>query len=131
MALSAKVFALTVLVWLHGFFDCDSVVAQRTFQNIHRIFVVLLDGEDFFSGIIFICGGLKFDICADGYRERRIATDEVCPIFPVGVVVFAVFIVCRSSCATVSEISLSFTIYLFIAIEYSKPLAPFASPFLQ
>ena len=44
-----------------------------------------------FSGIIFICGGLKFDICADGYRERRIATDEVCPIFPVGVVVFCGF----------------------------------------
>ena len=44
---------------------------------------------------------------------------------------FAVFIVCRSSCATVFEISLSFTMYLSIAIEYSKPLAPFASPFLQ
>ena len=91
MALSAKVFTLTVLVGFHGFFDCDFVVAQRTFQNIHRVFVVLLDGEDFFSGIVFICGGLKFDIRADGYRERRIATDEVCPIFPVGVVVFRGF----------------------------------------
>ena len=91
MALSAKVFALTVLVGFHGFFDCDFVVAQRTFQNIHRIFVVLLDGENLFSGIIFIRGGLKFDIRADGYRERRIATDEVCPIFPVGIVVFCGF----------------------------------------
>ena len=69
MALSAKVFALTVLVGFHGFFDCDFVVAQRAFRKSHRVFVVLLDRKNLFSGIIFIRGGLKFDIRADGYRE--------------------------------------------------------------
>lgn len=82
-----------------------------------------------FSGIIFICGGLKFDICADVYRERRIATDEICPIFPVGVVIFRGFYRVQKFVRDgVRNILVVYDIFVYRNRVF-KPLAPFASPF--